>query len=160
MATIIHRSALVFHGHNPEPEVAYVVSDYRGRRTVTWQEVLDKRREWQREILRRKRGEYEPVWKPYKLWVQFFDMDLFGGWQAFIENRDRRLWIDRDGRGLKAVLMKLFPLVLNFGDSASWERWKIAFATQFKRREKYRRPVGVAYVWWDGSNGEIRVCAK
>lgn len=51
MTTIITRSALVFWGRNPAPDVAYVVDG----RIITWGEVMDTRRKNQRERLRRKR---------------------------------------------------------------------------------------------------------
>lgn len=44
MSTIIHRSWLVNMGGNPPPDLAYIVSDYRGRKTVTWSEVFEERR--------------------------------------------------------------------------------------------------------------------
>lgn len=106
MTTIIKRSALVFHGHNPPPDVAEVVIDPRyGRRVVTWAEIIEQRRQWQRERLDRIR--FVPQWRPYKVWVAYYDMDLFGGWHAFIENRNERIWIDRDRSGLIPELMKL-----------------------------------------------------
>jgi len=60
-----------------------------------------------------------------------------------------RIWIDRDRPSLKAQLMTMFP----FADQP-WEEWKVKFADAFRRRTQSKRPVGVAYVWFDGS--EIR----
>jgi len=91
-------------------------------------------------------------------------MFIMGGWQAFIEDfrgRDGRHWIDRDQPWLMPHLLELFPLVLNFehGElrhSDTWERWKIVFAKQYKRRTQDRRPVGIAYVWWNGLDSPRR----
>ena len=61
MTTIIKRSALVYHGHNPAPDVAQVVIDpFHGRRVVTWAEVMQRRREAQRRRLVAVKAAYEP----------------------------------------------------------------------------------------------------
>lgn len=148
--TIFTRSALVFWGHNPAPDVARVEIDWRGeRRVVTWADVMHERREWQRRILERKR--YVEPWRAHKLWVAYFDQNLFGGWQAFLEDfrgRNGRRWIDRDAPGLQKTLMELFPMSLPFGDAREqWEGWKPLFAHRFKRRMQDHKPLGVAYVW-------------
>lgn len=151
MTTIITRSALEFYGQHPAADVARVVVDaYGDRRVVTWSEALDERRKRQRLILdRARRG--PPPWQPYKLWVAYYDMTLFGGWQAFIENRAEREWIDRDCSFLIAPLLRLFPLVLALGTQRDqWHQWKVEFARQFARREHDRRPLGVATLWWNG----------
>src|SRR6185312_2323866 len=67
--TIIKRSALVFHGHNPAPDVAEIVVDHRGRHVVTWDDVLAARRERQRRQLEDKRRVVP--WRPAKLWVAY-----------------------------------------------------------------------------------------
>lgn len=154
MPAIIMRSALVFHGHNPPPEVAMVEVDcgrHFGRRVVTWAEVMERRRERQRQILERRRQPDVRPLRAYKVWVAYFGEGLMGGWNAFIENLDGRTWIDRDRKWLMGALMQLFPLVLPLGlDGDDWEAWQIAFARHFKRRTQRRQPLGVAYVWWDG----------
>ena len=142
--TIIKRSALVFHGHNPAPDVAEIVVDHRGRHVVTWDDVLAARRERQRRQLEDKRRVVP--WRPAKLWVAYFDQWLFGGWQAFVEDRRESQWIDRDRKFLKCDLMKLFPCTL----FDTWEDWKPRFAQRFARRRQCGRPVGVAFVWVRG----------
>lgn len=152
MTTIIHRSALVYHGHEVSDDLAYVVSDHDGRRVVTWPEVLEARRELQRTILARKRH-VEP-WRAVRLWVAHFDQNLFGGWQAFLGDwlgRHHETWIDRDGKSFKEPLMRLFPVCLPLGtEYERWERWKEAFALEYRRRRQCRQPVGVAYLWRRG----------
>lgn len=150
--TIFTRSALEFHGHNPAPDVASVIVERGIRRIVTWAEVMDARRKWQCELLNRKRFTLE--WRAYKLWVGYFDQALMGGWQAHLEDfrgAGYREWIDRDRSWLKPMLMKAFPLVLDLGtEQYQWGLWKVAFAKRFERRKHDRRPLGVAYLWWNG----------
>lgn len=165
MTTIIRRSALVAWGRNPPPELAYMVCGERsgmlpahpdGRRVVTWPEVMEDRRERQREELARKR--HVPEAKAHKLWVAYFDQRFYGGWHGFLENRDGCVWL-RDHDSAREKLMRLFPLVLPLesveGDFRSqWALWMEEFARTYKRRTQDRRPVGVAYVWSaDGTRG-------
>jgi hypothetical protein len=150
--TIITRSALVYWGHNPAPNVAYIVSDHtRERRVVTWADVMEARRKRQDEQLTRKR--HVMTWRAYKLWVAYFDQELMGGWHAFLEDyrgADYRIWIDRDRRWLEPMLMKAFPLVLPLGsEREQWQLWKLAFAKQFRRRTHDRKPLVVSIVWWN-----------
>lgn len=148
MSTIIMRSAIVAWGGNPSPDTHSIVIDHRGRHVVTWSEIMEHRRQRQAEILRYKRSCYQ--WRAFKVWVAYFDQFLFGGWQAFIENKDGCRWIDRDRPFLKRHLMDLFPLVFQHGDEDDqWHEWKVEFAKRFRRRTHHRRPLGVAYVWWD-----------
>ena len=121
---------------------------------VTWAEVLENRRIWQRERLRRKREWCVNEVRAYRISVAYFDQDLMGGWQAMIEDwrgRGYSIWIDRDARRLEPHLMRLFPLILPVGsEHDQWQAWKPAFARQFERRRHDRQPQGVAYFWWDG----------
>lgn len=151
MSSTIYRSALVFHGHNPPPEVAYVVRDHNGRRVFTWADVMAERRARQRRILADKLAHCET--QAYKVWTAYFGEGLMGGWHAFIERMNGPIWIDRDRKWLQEPLMRLFPLQPLFPD---WHEWKIEFARRFKRRRHWKQPVGVAYVWWDGWSAPIR----
>lgn len=155
MTTIITRSALVFHGHDPAPDVASIVVDHEGRHVVTWSDVMAARRERQAAILQAKRAVREV--RAHRVWVAYFDQPLMGGWQAFVEDfRGRygvwRNWIDRDRRGLIPHLMRLFPLVLRLGrDEREWfDDWKAAFAAEYRAGSHDGRPRGCAFVWWDG----------
>jgi hypothetical protein len=159
--TVITRSALIFHGHNPAPEVHSVVIDHRGpggRRVVTWAEVMDARRQRQRELLRRKLD--TPQVRAYKLWVAYFEQNLMGGWHAFLEDHHGagyRIWIDRDMNWMEAVIMAAFPVVDTVGtERQQWNAWKLAFAQHFARRVHDGRPCGVAYLWWDRRNSAVR----
>jgi hypothetical protein len=146
------RSALVFWGHNPAPNVARVIINHKGRRVITWEEIIAARRKLQAERLKRIRSVNR--WLPYKLWVAYFNQTFYGGWHTFLENRDSRYWLNQGGGHLFFwSLMKLFPVCLPLGEPWSrieQERWMIAFAHEFKRRTQDRKPLGVAIVWWDG----------
>jgi hypothetical protein len=159
MGTYFTRSALVFHGFNPASNVAGMEIDTRGRHIITWDEVMQKRRERQREQLWRKREWFVKPMRAYKLYVAYYDQDLMGGWQAMLEDwrgRDYDIWIDRDRRWLEPIIMQAFSLVLPLGtEREQWCCWKPAFAQQFKRRMQDRQPLGVAYLWWNGDR-ELR----
>lgn len=155
MTTIITRSALVFHGHNPAPEVASICIDHKGRHVVTWADVLRERRERQARRLEQLR--YVQPWRAARVLVAYFGQDLMGGWHAFLEDWRgrtswRSIWVDRDGKGYVPDLMRLFPLCGLFAD---WTAWKIAFAKTYQRRRQHRKPVGVAALWW--RDHEIRL---
>lgn len=154
MTAIITRGWLETWGQNPAPDLAYIISDpLQGRRVVTWGEVMEDRRKRQGKTLDWKRRPPREV-HAYKLWVAYFDQDLMGGWQAFIDGYRgdwQHAWIDRDRQWLRATLMQAFPLLLPFGEEwRRWEAWKPEFARVYQRRRQDRRPLGVAYVWWDG----------
>jgi hypothetical protein len=143
MTTIIHRSAMPSRF---PPNVAMMIDG----QPVTWAQVLEHRREVQDLILRRKR---EPTWPPYIPWrlsVAYFDQRLMGGWQAFIDNRHERLWIDRDCKWLKDGLMELFRFWLP--GCGTWEEWKPLFAQRYGAGTQYGRARGVAIVRWNGKN--------
>lgn len=154
MTAIITRSALVYHGHNPAPEVASVVIDYVGgpRRVVTWSDVMRQRREEQSRRLANKR--HCDVARVFKLWVAFFDTQFYAGWHAFLERFHDRTWIRSSW--LQEDVMRLFPLVLpGVGD---WEQWMIEFSKRYRRGTQDRKPRGLAFVWWNGRD-EIRRAA-
>lgn len=153
MSTIIHRSSLVFHGHNPPPELAYVTIEHGVRRVVTWDDVMRARRERQARRLEEKRRVPYPR-RACRVWVAYFDQSFFGGWQAFVEDfrgRKGSVWVDR-GRGLVPTLMRTFPLTLPLGrdERDRFADWKEAFAREYRRGTHHGRPRGCAFVWWDG----------
>ena len=127
-------------------DLAAVCTDCTGQRcVVTWPMVMQRRREMQAMRLSQKRAVVE--FRAWKLWVAYYDQELMGGWQAFIEREGQRHWIDRDRKWLMRPIMDMFPVAL-FGD---WHDWKAEFAKQFERRRQYGRPVGVAFLWFDGT---------
>lgn len=151
MSSIIMRSALVHWGRKNIPANLHSIVDGR---VVTWDEVMAGRREHQKHRLNYIRQVTVP--RAWRIWVAYYDMTLMGGWQAMIDYYKPdcydggRVWIDRDCRPLKPVLMATFPLVLPLGsESEQWEAWKPAFARAYARRSQHRHPLGVAYAWWD-----------
>ncbi len=159
MSAIIMRSALVFWGQNPPPELHHIVDDGRTRRIVTWADVMAARREKQRKRLDMIRRVEEP--RAHRLMVAYFDQDLMGGWHAFIEGIQGRneygTWINRDRSWLIPQLLREFPLVLPFGtEREQWQMWMPAFAQQFKRRTQHGHPVGVQLVWWDNRSHVVK----
>lgn len=154
MMSIITRKFFESMGQNPPKELAYVVSDFRGRRMVTWAEVIETRRRNQVECLERKREWGQYPWRAHRLSVAYFNQTFFGGWHAFLEDyrgTDHRIWIEKEGESLFKPLMEIFPLILPLGsEHEQWEQWKVSFAEQFERRRQDGRPLGVAYIWWNG----------
>ena len=140
---------------HPRPGIASITRDYKGEHIWTMREHWEE----QHTKFERRRAQWvAPEWRPCKIWVAYYDMDLFGGWQAFVEDRKRRVWMDRYGPGFAEQVYRLFPLVLlpppdqfRLRASDSWPLWKVAFAEQFRRRTHDARSLGVAYAWWDGS---------
>lgn len=147
------RSALVAWGRTPPPELHSIVSDgiNSPRRIVTWADVMNTRRERQRDRMNDIR--YSAGRRVFRVWVAYFDMELFGGWHAFIDRGERQHgeWIDRDRSWLKPILLKTFPLLLPLGsESEQWAAWKVEFANRYQRGKHDKRPRGCHFVWWDG----------
>ncbi len=148
-------------GQSLPPEVAYGVRDApcMDMQMVSWGEVMDARRRRQREILRRKRRG-QPRRRAYRLEVSYFDQWAYGGWHALLDGLEDDRWLDKPDKHLRGPIMAAFPILVptlfEMDDEGSrFERWKIAFAEQYKRREQCGRPVGVAYLWWDGHDGNL-----
>jgi len=49
--------------------------------------------------------------------------------------------------GLLFVIPPLFGAL----EFEMWQQWKSEFAKRLARRQQNKRPVGVDYVWWDGT---------
>lgn len=147
MGSIIKRSALEFHGRKPASNVAMIVNG----EIVTWDDVMAARRAKMDRRIKNKRTAGIRLWKAWKLWIGWYGTGLMGGWQAMISpSVGDRKWVDRDRKWLKAEFMRLWPLLLPLGnDYEQWEDWKPAFAECFKRRSQLRKPMGVAYFWWN-----------
>jgi hypothetical protein len=144
----MNRKAMERWGHGPAPDVAYcLIHADRRREMVTWAGVMAARRAEQSRRLETKR--YARQWRACRLWVAYFDQNLMGGWHAFLDDwrgDSFRVWIRADH--LKRSVIDLFPLVE--GGLDEWWRWMPAFAEEFERRRQAGRPVGVAFVWWNG----------
>jgi hypothetical protein len=153
--TIIMRSALVHWGHNPPADLALIEEDYRGRRIITWEDVMRERRERQRrELANRRCVVGDGIWRAARVLVAYFDQNLMGGWQAFIDDLNGQHWIDRDQQHLIPKLVSSFPLTgqlfpMKDKWGGSWGEWKIAFAKQYQRGKQAGKPRGSNAVWWN-----------
>ena len=162
MTTTFTRKGIERWGGQPlPPEIAYGVRDAPGCdiRMVSWDEVMEARRDCQREILRRKRQGL-PERRAYRLEVSYFDQWAYGGWHAFLHGLHDYRWLDKPDKHLRGPIMAAFgvldpTLFETEGEYWRFKQWKMEFAEQYKRREQDGRPVGVAYLWWDGDDGEI-----
>lgn len=143
-------------------DVAYLVSDYRGRREVTWREVMEERRERQAEDLEWNRRESEPAYAPCYVWV--FDngpIIPYGGWWCYIVTRHESRAVNFRGFNarLAASLMKNVPCGLQpslmDGEERQFEEWMPLFARQFACRRRGRRREGRLIGWISG--GEFLV---
>lgn len=161
MNAIFTRRAIEFWSGEPAPpDLHHVFIDNRGRHVVTYIEHMQAKRERQRDILSSIQS--CKLWRAWKLEVAYYDQSLMGGWQAMIYTYgggcDSR-WIDRDGKGLRADLMRIFPMCLPFGsEDNQWETWKPMFAAAYKRRRQDLHPVGVGFFWM--RRYELRIAAK
>ncbi|WP_145307444.1 hypothetical protein [Gimesia fumaroli] len=143
------RSALEFWGHNPEPDVAYVIINQRERNVVTWDEVNEEKRETQRKHLDEIR--HAPVMRISRLWVGYNPHFFFGGWFAVIENvhHSECVW----GRTpiLMERVMELFPITFRYGNlNEDFQMWCEAFSKTYPRGRYGGRQRGFAIVRWDG----------
>ena len=159
LSSVITRSALVAWGRNPPPDLAYLTSNACGdRHIVTWGEVMENRRKRQAERLELIRR-HVPL-RAYRFSVRYFDMPLMGGWQSALDDwrgQPYGRWPDRDLQWFKPLIMKAVPLgLLALGSEGDqWAFWKTEFACKFKCRMRDGRPMGVAYIWWDGSSSNV-----
>ncbi len=159
MTTIMSRSAMVFWGKDPSPEVAYITRPHVGVRwqVVTWDEVMDVKRKRQAKILEHKRDPGRQR-RPWMVWVFYNYTFIYGGWHCYLTRYDERgTWLSRPSQ----ELMRLFPLVLPLGEIRDqWHNWKVEFARQYKRRMHHGQPEGMTPVWWDGWHGEIELAKE
>ena len=156
MTTIMDRSAMVFWGHNPPPEVAYITRPHVGVpwTVVSWDEVMDAKRKRQAEILEHKRDPGRQR-RPWMVWVFYNDTFIYGGWHCYLNRYDENgKWLMKPSQ----ELMRLFPLVLPIGSiDDQWHNWKVEFAGQYKRRMHHGKPEGMTPVWWDGWHGKLEL---
>jgi len=164
MVTIFTRSALVFWGHNPSPDVHSITTDpIHGRQIVTWADVMETRRERQAEILRQRR--YVERWKPWRLSVWwspgYTDAYFFGGYHAWFDRPGKHEWI----RYGSCELKQLFPLLLPFGNydqyesRSGWQEWMEAFVKSYPASRKCGHPRGATVVWRRGRDVALKDAA-
>lgn len=158
MTTIFTRSAIIRWGCNPniDPDLAYVISDRRGKRIVTWTEINAERRKKQRQHLEDLR--HVPIMRPTRLWVGYNPHWIFTGWFAVIDNLHHRecAW-DRTPH-LMERLMELFPITFQYGNlREDFQMWCEVFAKINQRGRRGGKPRGFAIIRWDGFNNISRI---
>lgn len=151
MKAIMTRSALIFWGHNPAPNVASVVIEVDGsRRVVTWGELMEKKRTDQRRHLEEIR--HVPTLRPARLWVGYNPNFIYQGWFAVIDNLRQEKCVWSKSPRLIPDLMRLFPLVIQFGNQRNdFQIWCAEFARQYQRGTCGGKPRGFTIIHWNGS---------
>lgn len=122
-------------------------------KVLTWDDVKQRRREWQKENLRRKRSSYGQIQKkPLYVWVFWCPgiSGIFEGLWTYIVGVGR----EYHGGGYKGQLdghlldevMRLFP-VCNSLFPVSEEEWQEEFIKKHSRGKWCGRPQGKALIW-------------
>ena len=132
---------------------------------VTWSEILQKRREWQRERLQAIESRYrvKPAVRPAQLWVfDNGDMFPFGGWWCYLRTWKPGGGVDYIGDGgpkgdvstrgtLWRHLMQTIPMWL-FPHEGNFAAWCAEIARLHPKRPRggSDRPEGILNGWTDG----------
>ena len=149
MTAIMHRSFAEGMGLKWAPDVAYVESGLRGRGTVTWSEVMESRRQRQRQRLDYIRRPAPARVQPCYVWVFLVPGFPFGGWWCYLVTRREQIAVERVVimRKLTESIMRaapcgFLPVVERFGE------WMPACAAQYPRQRcKDPRPAGSVVGW-------------
>lgn len=142
------------------PEFA-CVSDGK---VFTWDDVKQKRKERQKEILKRKRSSRRQIQKkPLYVWV-FWCPGVggfaFRGWWIYLVGHGR----DYCGGGykgevdgkLKDDLLRLFPLVESGLFDTNWNLWMRRFVKKYRRGSWCGKPQGKSLVWAEVEESSVR----
>lgn len=154
MSMIMLRSWADCHGYNWPREWAYKIDG----NVVTYQELLDKKRERQRRHLENIRANEIEI-KPCYVWTFHNPYFPFAGWWLYVltsvKNRDFEIGF-RDTRLDKFIteIMREFPLgflpiVENF------RAWKKEFARIYYRPSKKNIEQGMALAWCKIEKGQL-----
>lgn len=139
------------------PEVAYVDTDYRGKRTyITWAEVMELRRKRQAERLDHIRRNEVTGRRAVRVEVFYNPHWMYQGWHTYLHGiAFPPLWVN--GRGGKENnpfgLLDLFPMTKSLGPLlpeepiTDYHEWMVAFAEKHKRGMRGRKPRGTRYCW-------------
>jgi len=146
----------------PPPDVAGYESDRYSRRAVTWEMVMERRRQRQRTELARKRSDYDVTYrKPLYVWVFWcpgFAGFIFRGWWLYLEGLHIREALDFRGFHEKLIseIITLFPLIepTLFGPP-DIDRWKAEFVKHYQRGFWCGKPQGKAPVWAEVNGSRI-----
>lgn len=147
MVAVMTRSAARFWWGKELPrDVASLIKHHSSApwQPITWDQILEERRNRQTEILRRKRN-VESV-RAVRVSVRYFDQDIYGGWHTYIDGVQFSKWL-RPGREGDRELMSLFPMPQPLLFGTSWVEWMVWFARTHRRGTFCGQPRGVAYCW-------------
>jgi len=151
------------HVLTPPPDVAGYESDGYYRRAVTWEMVMERRRERQRIRLEQKRSSYDVIErKPLYVWVFWcpgISGVFFRGWWTYLVGLGR----DYHGGGYKGnvegglmdELLRLFPLTEPDLFETNWDEWMKRFVKKYHRGTWCGKPQGKVPVWAEVSGGRI-----
>jgi hypothetical protein len=156
VTTILTRKGIEhWSGRKLAPNVAMIVDG----ETVTWDQVMEHRRERQRMVLVRKRE--AESWRAVRVMVAHYGSGLMGGWQTMLNWIGRSCWVERDGKDFRQQLISLFPVeCLLWGPlDLQWLTWKMEFARMHKRRKQCGHAVGVAFLWKRGNTLALKPVA-
>jgi hypothetical protein len=148
MTTVIKRNSFIFKTP-PPPDVAYYIQRYSWEKlkAVTWAEILDQRRKHQASRLHSIRAS-ESI-RAVRIHVRYFDQDIYGGWQTYVDGIGFSHWTFRHGYNIENQLMDVFPVLQPtlFPRRNAWQEWMKEFASTYQRGTFDRKPRGVAYAW-------------
>jgi len=139
----------------PTPEVALYESDGTFRRAVTWEMVMERRRQRQKAELTHKRYDYSIKRKPLYVWVFWcpgINDFIYRGYWTYLVGlggyyHGGGCKGDLDGELLEQVI-ELFPLVEKdlFGNF-DYDLWMRRFIVKYERGMWGGKPQGKAPVW-------------
>jgi len=164
MTTIMKRSFAETMGVEWPPEVAYVVGDsvYGERRAVTWDEVMEARRERQRERLEQIQRPDPPHAVPCYVWVFRVPGWLYGGWWCYVVTRYEEIAVNfprihRHHFGLALSIMRAAPCgFLPFLEC--FDDWMPAFAKKHPRPPtRDPREAGTLVGWMKDREEFVRI---
>lgn len=136
------------------PHLAGLMRERGKVREVPWSEIIDKRRERQRERLDRKRNFWksEPRIVPCYVWT-FFNPQMipYHGWYCYVISRHFSLAVNFRGfhGGLALSIMRAVPLgFLPVGDKKTFYEWTKKFAETYPRTHPIDKRKAGSLVGW------------
>lgn len=144
MNAIMTRSFAKTWGLNFPPDAAYLIKSGGSSsswQSVTWNQVMEDRRERQAWRLARKRE--SSTLRAIRVSVRYFKTIVYGGWHTYIDGVGFSKWVRSDDKRL----MELFPMPAPSLFGNAWQEWMKWFARTYRRGTFNGKPRGVAYCW-------------
>lgn len=136
------------------PHLAGLESSYGRYREVSWSEILDMRRERQRERLERKRHffKHEPRVVPCYVWT-FFNRAMipYYGWYCYVVSRHFSIAVNFKGfrADLAESILRAIPLgFLPVADEKCFYEWMEKFAETYPRTHPIDKRKAGSLVGW------------